>query len=170
MLSLNASVGTFSNRLGHNTYVQNPHNRNEQVIWPQTAMIDQSFTYWDWTRVPGHTNFGYPMSVDGNVFRIKQLLPLVQELEFTQPNEFEGRLVGLAHKLPKSMACCETSCVVGLPVNRVQDVCQNRAGEEHGISASELNQRFLDGERIKLDKMDFSNVVGAHQEIELVLG
>jgi hypothetical protein len=38
------------------------------------------------------------------------------------------------------------------------------------MSPEALNARFLAGERIDLDAMDFSAVRGAHQEIPLVFG
>ena len=46
---------------------------------------------WNWQSADPGT-WGYPMSVDGNVFRIKDLLTLVEDISFRTPNSLEGRL------------------------------------------------------------------------------
>ena len=66
------------------------------------------------------------------------------------------------------MASFITSKLVNTPSNVVQDVFQNRAGEEHGYSVKDLNDKFLAGESIDLTKIDFSKIEGCHQELEYV--
>ncbi len=60
------------------------------------------------------------------------------------------------------------SCLVSIPVNIVRTTYKNRAGAAPEMSPEALNARFLAGERIDLDAMDFRAVRGAHQEIPLV--
>ena len=48
------------------------------------------------------------------------------------------------------------SVLVNSPSNVVQEVYQNRKGEEHGISVEELNIAFLSGQEIDYDKIDYS--------------
>ena len=67
------------------------------------------------------------------------------------------------------MASYPHSCLVGIPVNRVQHDVPNRAGEKFPYGPDALNARYLRGERIDLDALDFSDIRGAHQELELVL-
>ena len=52
--------------------------------------------------------------------------------------------------------------MVTIPANVVQHEYANRSG---GGSPEELNTRYLAGERLDLDTMDFSNVTAWHQEI-----
>jgi len=43
----------------------------------------------------------------------------------------------------------------------------NRFGMQHFYETAELNQRFLDGERIHWEAMDYTEIIGAHQELKL---
>jgi hypothetical protein len=56
--------------------------------------------------------------------------------------------------------------VVNTPINIAGD-SKNRAGEKFGISLKDMNRRYIDGETISLESIDFSNVVGCHQELEI---
>ena len=68
------------------------------------------------------------------------------------------------------MTCYPESVVVNLPVNRVQEDFQNRAGEEHGISADELNEAFLAGKRVDLTPVyALNDNRGCHHEMPLQL-
>jgi hypothetical protein len=64
------------------------------------------------------------------------------------------------------MAAYVHSTLVGVPVNRVQGVHSNRNGEKFAFSTSDLNSRYLSGERINLSALDFSCVRGCHQDLE----
>lgn len=114
---------------------------------------------------PGELDFDYPMSTDGHIFRRDELLHRIQYAGyFDNPNELEQSLHEQSRILssPQLIAYAEHSSLVGIPHNRVQTAFKNRDG---GGNYLELNERFLQGERIDLDAMDFSNVIGAHQEI-----
>lgn len=99
---------------------------------------------WDWRGEAG--DWGYPMSLDGNVFRTAQLLPLLHAIDFFDPNSLEARLAERPLAAPR-MVCFERSRLLNVPANRVQDTCPNRHG---GVDPAALNERFLGGERIAL--------------------
>jgi hypothetical protein len=127
------------------------------------------FGCWNWRKASG--DWGFPMSVDGHIFRYSDIFPLVQGIEFTSPNTFE---VGLARNRIKArplMTCYTESVVVNLPVNRVQDDYEkNRAGVEYGISTEELNVLFLAGKRVSLEPIyALKNNRGCHHELPLHL-
>ena len=107
-------------------------------------------------------DFAYPFSLDGHVFRTANILPRMEAVEFHNPNELEAVMQVLPLKQPKYE---EHSCLVGIPHNRVGPNYNNRNG---GGTAKELNDRWLAGERIDLERMDFSNIIGVHQEVEYV--
>lgn len=151
-----SGVICFSLRLGRNTTHCYPHGREQSVP-------EQSF--WKWKEAEG--DFGYPMSLDGHVFRVQDLVPHLGH--FTTPNWLELMLMGSAEKIGRPyMASFAESHLVGIPANRVQAEMPNRNGETHPYSVQELNHRYLMGERIDLDALDFSDIRGAHQEIPLV--
>ena len=69
--------------------------------------------------------------------------------------------------LPPKMCCFEKGSIVNTPLNRVQETCLSVSGVFFAGGAKELNEKFLNGYRLSLEKMDFSTVIGVHQEIRL---
>ena len=59
------------------------------------------------------------------------------------------------------------SCCVSLPHNRVSVSSVCPAGSNPAWQPDALREAYLAGWRIDLEAMDFSAVVGAHQEIPL---
>ena len=102
---------------------------------------------WKWRKAAG--DWGYPMSLDGHVFRAPELFELARGLEFANPNSFEAALARkpLSHR-PR-MVCYDEAILVNLPLNLVQSQWRNRHAE-HGPDAATLNQAYLEGRRIDL--------------------
>jgi len=114
-------------------------------------------------------DFGYPLSVDGHIFRTKEILKLTKKVSFSNPNTYEASLQIFDNFPRNKMWSYKHSVLVNSPSNIVQSTFQNRKGETYGISTKDLNDAFLSGRFIELDKIDFSNIVGCHQELELPL-
>lgn len=106
----------------------------------------------------GEYDFDCTFSLDGHIYRTEEIWPHIERVGFSTPNELEDRLWPVRFQLQYA----EHSCLVGIPHNRVQDQYPNKNA---GGSAKKLNARFLAGDRIDLEAMDFSNVIGVHQEI-----
>lgn len=159
------AVACFSFRLGRNTTYSHPIDRTQVV--PDFIGADGVLA-WDWTRA--HHDFGYPLSLDGHVMPTRFLRSLLGRIRFTNPNELEEELTFKRYLAPRWMMSFSQSCLVSIPVNIVSETHVNRAGGNSDLSPEALNARFLSGERIDLDAMDFSAVRGAHQEIPLVFG
>ncbi len=152
----------FSMRLGLNTnkcYTM----RCDNVIMPDYE--DEKFIKWNWT--VHYMDFGYPLSVDGHIFRTKEIYKLSKKVMFQNPNTFEAALQMFSNYPRKTMWSYKESRLVNSPSNVVQNVFPNREGEFHGISPKELNDEFLSGKQISLNDIDFSNIVGCHQELDL---
>lgn len=102
---------------------------------------------WSWMGCQG--DWGYPMSVDGNVFNTEFIKSLVDTTNYSNPNTFEAAL-DMASKQPGTPAymCCypESPRLINIPANRVQDQFQNRFAE--GYSPEELNSKYLEGNQI----------------------
>jgi hypothetical protein len=156
------SFAALSLRLGENTSYCYPMGQ-EQAI---PDMVSKGHLLaWNWMRASG--DFSYPMSLDGHVFRTSRLVRMLSGQGFTNPSRLEEALTRRRFSAPPLMLSFPESCVVSLPVNIVTTTHSNRAGADPGLSAEALNSRFLAGERIDLEAMDFSAVRGAHQEIAL---
>lgn len=148
------AVGSL--RLGLNTTYCHPLSREQQV--PQGSL-------WEWREADG--DFGYPLSLNGTVYFSKDLLPLLPR-HFYNPTELEAQLAARAGEFgPEWMTAPLHSCVVSLPHNRVSISSGCPAGANPDWQPDALCQRYLDGWRIDLEAMDFTNIVGAHQEVPL---
>ena len=123
---------------------------------------------WRWPGAKG--DWGYPMSVDGHLFRFSELMPIVEACDFKNPNSFEAELARRANKKQPWMICMKRAPVVNLPVNIVQSTFKNRAGEEHAISVEELNNAYLAGKRVALGPIyALGNNRGPHHEMPIEL-
>lgn len=152
----------FSLRLGENTTYCYPFARDQAVPAGERA---QDLFAWDWSQA--ELDFAYPMSLDGHVFDTDLLRSLVRGARFRDPNELERELHLRRHRAPRYLASFDRSCVVAVPVNVVTESASNRSGGSPELDAAALNDRFLNGERIDLDSLDFTSVRAAHQEIPL---
>lgn len=160
----------FSLRLGMNTTRCYPHDRDQNTPVFLVERAPGHVVSWSWPGADG--DFGYPLSLDGHAFRATDIRHLIGNRDFTNPNQLEDvlahRAPELADLLPR-MASYSHSVLTGIPVNRVNTTHPNRVSDQDSMSAATLNSRYLSGERIILDAIDFAHVDGAHQELELVL-
>jgi len=97
-------------------------------------------------------DYGYPMSLDGHIFRTDEILPLLKELNYKNPNSLEGQLALNPIDKPKIL-CYPNSIIINLAINRVQTNNFNHCGD---IDTSKLNKRFLAGERGDIHR--FNNI------------
>ena len=107
--------------------------------------------------------YGYPMSIDGHIFRTKEVLSFITKLNYKNPNSFEGIMSINPLNLPK-MICYDKSIIVNNPCNLVQTNNYNVHGD---VEVNELNNKFLGGYIISLDNFDGIENISCHQEIEI---
>jgi hypothetical protein len=157
------NVCCFSLRLGLNTTTQYTFHTTQPPLQNYIEFNDDIIS-WDWRYHPPYQDYGYPMSIDGHIFRIADMIRYIEQIDFDNPNDLEGALGNLRNQLQPRMVSFKQSALVGIPVNRVQNMVPNLFGIYHGVPAEELNKQFLAGKCIDLDGIDFSNVYGAHQE------
>lgn len=121
---------------------------------------------WNWQTMPPDNDWGYPMSLDGHVFRTEQIRPLIECAEFYNPNLLEAQLAASPLDLP-NMICYPHCRIVNIPANRVQSTHTNRHGNL--MTPAELNREFLNGKIISLKSvLDLQNIA-VHQEVSFQL-
>ena len=154
----------FSLRLGENTTWCYPYARTQER---PRFIKGRTVRAWEWPGADG--DFGYPASVDGHVFRSGDLVTALNSCpERVNPNQIEEHLVKHFQNDTRTvMTSYPQSCLVGIPANIVTDTHRNR--HAHGPTPDDLCASYLSGKRLDLDAMDFTDVRGAHQDIELVL-
>jgi hypothetical protein len=121
----------------------------------------------DWTGANG--DYGYPMSLDGHIFRTEDILPLLKIEKYANPNELEAWLSGYEFKFFKKrpcMVCCEKSPVMNVPLNQVHEGWVNRHGR---FPAKYLNDNFLKGFVISMDEIRGFKNKSCHQEVDIKL-
>ena len=166
ILSVEDSPMCLSLRMGKNTYIQNQYSGSRCIPPNKFTVVDDMFLVWNWKVLPPFTNFAYPFSMDGHIFRKDDVLNIISQYDFDTPNALEGRGLPFAHKLSENMASLISSCVVNTPLNLVGS-SENMSGKHFGISLEDLNDKYLNGQSVDLESMDFSNIIGCHQELEL---
>jgi len=121
---------------------------------------------WDWHKAcPG--DWSYPMSLDGHLFRTKDIYSKLVQIEYSNPNTFEGNLANSPLPAPYMM-CFTESKLLNIPANKVQDVNGNRHGN---LTAYDINEQYIYGKRLSFDKLlknkDVINNISCHQDIPL---
>jgi hypothetical protein len=91
-------------------------------------------------------NWGYPMSVGSHIFRKKDIVPIILANEMKNPNYLEGALDANIPNRPL-MLCFDKAKIINNIVNQVQTDFPSHIV---GISAKELEEKFLKGERISI--------------------
>lgn len=162
-------VGCLSLRLGLNTVIQDPYIQSQTQ--PPSSGIhyieNGKFIAWQWRDCPPYMNFGYPMSVDGHIFRTSELANVLSQCKFNNPNQQEIAMSSKADMIGPYMVALPKSVIVNTPLNRVQSTCMNRAGEIHGQKPADMIDKYLSGYRLDLNSLNGVDIIGCHQEIEL---
>lgn len=132
----------------------------------QLSMKPPEFTddlVFQWAGAEG--DYGYPMSVDGHVFRTADILPLLAGLDYRNPNTLEAALARAPLARPK-MICGKESVLLNVPANRVQ---MEFANIHAGIGVEGLNRQFLAGQMIDLEPFAGYAPWACHEEVPLHL-
>ena len=119
----------------------------------------------DWTVLKKY--WGYPFSVDGHICKTEYIKSIIKGINFDNPNKLEAHLQSHLPQAPKYMSCFNQSVVVSIPINRVSNSASASFGERFPHTAKELNDKFLAGERMNWQDMNFDEIISPHQEVEL---
>jgi hypothetical protein len=107
-------------------------------------------------------DFGYPMSLDGNIFKTVDIIDFIRLHNFNSPNNLEVMLSQTATIKPL-MAISEETKIIGVPYNSVQKEYNNTTLD--GFDHRELNELFLDGKKIDIDPYLFLENDSPHVDI-----
>lgn len=117
---------------------------------------------WDWRIAKG--DWGYPASLDGNIFKTKDVIDGIKKTDFSGPNGLEGGLgIFVSNTIKKYlMICFQKQKLVNLPLNKVQTALNNKS---MNISTKRLNNEYLLNKRMSFDVLkDIKNNM-CHVEI-----
>jgi hypothetical protein len=164
-----SNANCFSLRLGLNTtncYTMQRLNKlnkyDTHSFYHDISLIEPIIS---WKVSDGTNDYAYPMSVDGHIFKTPFIKYLCETLEYTNPNLFEAFLSNFSRP-EMIISSYKHSKLVNTPINRVQETFQNISGIKFNYSAEDLNEMYLDGVIIDINKMNFSEILAPHQEIQ----
>lgn len=161
-----ANADIFSVRLGKNIIVQDLYSSHYLIDIPQFDASVEGVLFWEWNSLRPYTDFAYPASLDGNVFRTEIVVERLRQLPFLMnPNVFEAWLAGAPQILGSRMACLPHSALITCPINRVQDTYDNPAGRFYGKTVEDLNRMFLQGYGLSYESGPLQFVVSCKQEL-----
>jgi hypothetical protein len=122
---------------------------------------------WNWKRqTPFPSDWEYPLSLDGHIFRFSDIKHMFFNGNYRAPNTLEGYLDSQSGTMSKTlMLCFNESKIMNIPVNRVQNENLNHAGLNHYFGNDILNQIFLGGKVISTENIYGLNPNSPHYEI-----
>lgn len=167
-LEMSPTALGVSLRLGANTNYCYPLNRSQAV--PEFSRLIGPYCSFNW--VNAQCDFNYPLEVSSSIYKLALILPLLEQIDFKNPNTLEGnwaakaKFYGASHPC---LICPEKSITFCAPVNKVQSVMDNRAGETHGVSAQALADQYRAGKRLNVKAYAGFTPNACHQEVELHL-
>ncbi|ABO49929.1 glycosyltransferase involved in cell wall biogenesis-like protein [Desulforamulus reducens MI-1] len=156
----------FSLRLGSN--INYCYALNSAQARPVFCELEHETLKYDWT-VAEH-DFGYPLEVSSSVYRVEDILPLLFQLPFANPNTLEAYMSsnkGCYVDSKPYILCYKQSITFCNPVNKVQNIFNNRAGDEISYSIHELSKMFEQGYRIDVENYSGFIPNACHQEVKL---
>jgi hypothetical protein len=106
-------------------------------------------------------DYGYPMSLDGHIFRSSDIFYNLVIERYDGPNLLESQMAMRPILKPK-LICLDKSVIVNNPVNKVQNFNNNIHGN---ITAEYLNEQFLNNKIIDLASFEGFENISCHQEI-----
>lgn len=161
-------------RLGRNitySYIQDrsqpqPYLRRCTDLGSLTSAAQaESLLAWRWRS--GAIDWGYPFSLDGNIFVVEMIQEYMDRINFGSPNSLEAELHRLVD-LTRSWwgLCFEYSRLVNLPLNRVQTEIPNIHGAVH---QDDLLTAWHQGLRMDIVAIEGLRNSSVHQEVAVGL-
>lgn len=105
-------------------------------------------------------HFDYKHSLDGNIYREEDIRPIIESIDFNNPNELEARM----QRFKDFELLHGEGYMVGVPHNRVSKGSKCHFSGRY--SEVDLNGKYLHGKRLEVDPKEFENLTDVHKEIE----
>ena len=116
---------------------------------PSDIPVQDGCLVWHFHRYPLDTSWGYRFSVDAHIYATSLIRQLFRRVIFNNPNTLEGIVCHYVRtrKLLDKGLTFEDPFILSFPLNRVQDVADNKS---LGVSVTFLNELYLDGKRLEI--------------------
>ena len=120
---------------------------------PSDIPVQDGCLVWHFHQYPMETSWGYSFSVDAHIYSTSLMRQILGRVIFNNPNTLEGVACHYVRtrKLLDSGLTFEEPFILSFPLNRVQDVADNKS---LGVLAEFLNELYLDGKRLEYASPD----------------
>jgi hypothetical protein len=165
-LEMNSDALGFSLRLGTNTIYC--YSMCTLQALPGFDPLSSGILKFNWIKSEG--DFSYPLEVSSSIYSIEMILDLLMGRNFQNPNTLEIQMSQHRSRYKRKrpmMLCLEKSVAFCVPINRVQNHYQNRAGQNEGFSPERLAELFAQGFRVDVLSLNGFVPNACHQEVEL---
>ncbi len=158
---LDWSTTVFSMRLGRNLSRCGIKDRLQDL--PPLKPYAGAPEIYRWVWKEGQYDWGYPLSVDGNIFATAEIEAMADTLDYRSPNTLELSMQKLRGQFSGMQgACFDLSCIVNIPANRVQNDVQNPCGDS---STREMLEKWQQGYRIAVERIYGVLNASVHEDI-----
>lgn len=163
VLNSNPQIMTFSLRLGTHLSYCYALNTHQKV---PNGIINSELFLWNWKN--SQHDWNYPLSLDGHIFRKKDIESWSNHLNFNNPNQYESQLQSIKSVFHLPDGCCSflKSKIFNLPLNKVQNDFNNRS---ENVDIDELNLIWNQNKEIDFIKYENFMNNSVHQPLELQL-
>lgn len=165
-LDRNPDALGYSLRLGLNTNCCYMLNTQQEL--PEFVAAGRGTLKYDWRTAQG--DFGYPLDVSSSAYRSGEILQLLSQVDFSDPNALEARLIANKHLYAAArpyLLCGSRSIAFCNPLNVVESGNNNRAARSQDCSIEALARRFEEGLRIRVEAYSDLIPESCHQEVAL---
>jgi hypothetical protein len=160
----------LSLRLGNNTVIQNPYDRENYFaeIPANGEFVLDEFLIWDSSKITPYTNFAIPFSTNGHIYKkcnLKEIVELSSESESSKLEEELQPIIyqELYEKFPRLMASPEYSVVIHNSSKKISDTSR----VDLGLRKEDINTRYLNGKKIDLDYFSFDAISKPYEDFVL---
>jgi hypothetical protein len=167
LLDKNNSILGFSLRLGKNTGYCFSCNMFQDI--PDMKEYNKDISIYFWPR--SQFDFSYCLEVSSSIYRSKDILQVIQERMFTNPNQLEDALYANLWQFvcfKFRMACYNQSVAFANPLNQSTATNKtNRTGNDEDFSTGKLLELYEKGGRIESGMFYGLRTNAAHQLVKL---
>lgn len=149
----------FSLRLGLNLTYSKIINKPQKL-----PKLSHYYDFYSWSWKEGVMDWGYPFSLDGNIFSYKFIVAFIEKIKFKAPNSLENSLSKSRIADNIKGLCANESILVNLPFNRVQNEVENWSGN---VDVHMLTAQFLNGDRIDFLKYENRLISSVHEDWQM---
>jgi len=138
--------------------------------FPVSEAVSDEIIKYRWT----HAGDGldYPLEISSSLYRRREIASLFIDLKFSNPNTLESQMAARAEMYRTThpyLLCYKQSVTFCNPLNKVQNIYDNRSGNSQNYSINALAQLFDEGYRIDVSVYQGFIPNACHQEVKLFL-